>query len=544
MTVRKPSLLVAAVLVLFGSVHAAIGAPEAPPASKHLEKPDEGLFGTGRVPRLAIVLSHKEYSALQKSPREIVLCSIRDGSKRFENVGIHLKGSRGSFRTIDDKPSFTIDFAQFESGRTFAGLRKLHLNNSVEDPSLLCEWIGSTLFRKAGVPAPRVTHAIVHLNGRPLGLYVLKEAFSDEFVRQQISLAGGNLYEPEDGQDVDRRMIRHFGKGPNAQTDLMNLASAAQQADLDQRWSRLQSILNVDEFLSLMAMEVLLDHRDGYCLAKNNFRVYSQSDSGPILFLPHGMDQLFAKPDAPVNPLMNGLVARALKETPEGAARYRARVDSLFKDVFDPTKLLAAIDLRARQVAAALDPSERTQWRQKTGSLKERIRERHRNVSMQLAELKKERVQFTNGQAPLNNWHPDSITERAHMEVGTNAEGRAVLEIRAKGKTSASWRTSLILPPGRYRFVARISTSGVIPLAEGRREGAHVRVLGQSREARKEFIGSHGWAETECDFEIGDAEGRVQLLCELTASAGAAWFSLDGLRIERLSVSEPKNPYP
>ncbi len=530
---RFHNFLLAAALSISSSVGVAADTPREGPLPKVLEDPGEQLFA-GRIPRLFIEISQENYSALRNFPRESVRGSIRDGSHRFENAGIHLKGSRGSFRAIDDKPGFTIDFAQFERGQLFEGLGKIHLNNSVEDPSRLCEWIGSALFRKAGVPAPRITHAIIHLNGRPLGLYVLKEAFTDEWVQQQFSLRGGNLYEPEDGQDVDRRMIRHSGAGPNSQTDLVKLASSAQQTDLDQRWRRLQSILDVEEFLSFMVMEVLLDHRDGYCLAKNNFRLYSPGESGPILFLPHGMDQLFAKADAPINPLMNGLVARALKETPEGGARYHSRFGLLFTNIFVPEKLIAALDVKARELEKALDPPERNRERQEIASLKERIHERHRSVSKQLAELKEERIEFNNDSARLTHWHPDAITEQAHLAIITNAQGQGVLEIRAKGKTSASWRTSLILPRGQYRFVARISTSGVAPLAGGRQEGAHVRVLGQVSEARKEFLGTTGWTETDCEFKVASPEGRVQLLCELTASEGAAWFSLAGLRIERV----------
>jgi hypothetical protein len=43
---------------------------------------------------------------------------------------------RGSLRTLDQKAAFKIKFDEFIEGQTFLGLKKLTLNNMVEDPSM------------------------------------------------------------------------------------------------------------------------------------------------------------------------------------------------------------------------------------------------------------------------------------------------------------------------------------------------------------------------------------------------------------------------
>ena len=88
------------------------------------------------------------------------------------------------------------------------------------------------------------------------------------------------------------------------------------------------------EFVDFMAMEVMVGHRDGYCLARNNYRVYYDVDSDKIVFFPHGMDQLFGNPNATWLPHMAGLVAKAVMETPEGRRQYRERFCALFTNVF------------------------------------------------------------------------------------------------------------------------------------------------------------------------------------------------------------------
>src|SRR6185369_6086366 len=206
--------------------------------------------------------------------RKYVPAVVRKGTEVYAMTGIHLKGSTGSYRSLDDKPGFTLSFGKFALGQKFHGLEKIHLNNCVEDPSCLNDFLGSELFRAAGVPAPRVAHAIVELNGRRLGLYVLKEGFTEDFLSLYFQRTEGALYEPEASPAGEERFKEVSGPGAEEQADLKALAVAAKEPDLHLRWQRLQQVLDIDRFVTFMAMEVMTCHRDGYCLARNNFRIY------------------------------------------------------------------------------------------------------------------------------------------------------------------------------------------------------------------------------------------------------------------------------
>src|SRR6185369_9004699 len=140
--------------------------------------------------------------------------TVTEAGVRYDDVAVRLKGSVGSFRPIDDKPSFTLDFARFHPGQKFHGLRRIYLNNSVEDASYCNEQIGSELFRGAGIPTPRVSRAVVALNGRRLGLYVLKEGFTEDFLSCYFKNVGGNLYEPDEGHDINQHLKRGSIRAP------------------------------------------------------------------------------------------------------------------------------------------------------------------------------------------------------------------------------------------------------------------------------------------------------------------------------------------
>src|SRR5262249_11006066 len=156
---------------------------------------------------------------------------------------------------------------------------------------------------------PAVHHALVELNGRRLGLYVLKEGFTTEFLARNFANPDGNLYDTDSGHEITDEMQRDIGTGPDDHSDLKRLAAIAQLTDPNERWTRLPQVLDLDEFVSFMATEVMICHRDGYSLARNNYRLY-HPNNGRFVFLPHGMDQLFGRVDFPWQPSMSGLLAR------------------------------------------------------------------------------------------------------------------------------------------------------------------------------------------------------------------------------------------
>src|SRR5258706_3527822 len=105
------------------------------------------LFSNGLPVQINIQISDEDVKALKKDSRKYVRATLIEGELVYTNVGLHLKGSAGSFRQIDDpKPPFTLSFNQFNLEQRFHGLRKIHLNNSVQDGSYLNELLAGALF--------------------------------------------------------------------------------------------------------------------------------------------------------------------------------------------------------------------------------------------------------------------------------------------------------------------------------------------------------------------------------------------------------------
>jgi spore coat protein H len=454
---------------------------------------------------------------------------VRADGQVLDKVGVHLKG-RGSFRPLEEKPGLTLDFGRYLPAQRFHGLRKIHLNNSVEDPSFVKEWIGSELFRAAGVPAPLVSHALVKLNGRPLGLYVLKEGFAEEFFVRSFLRADGYWYDVDDGHDVDqpmnRRLVGEFWQNVD---DLQRLALAVREPDRNERWTRLHESLDVDRFITFMAMEVMICHWDGYCLARNNFRIY-QPTNRPTMFLPAGMDQLFANPLLSWQPQMAGLVAKAILDMPEGREQYSATFRKLFGEHFAVAHITNQINQLQARLRPFLSAHEFAQIREEAAELSVRILEREHYLERELNQPPIALLDVPRHGAPLGGWRPVDSPRNGTMREDLTLDWPAALHIVAGPATAGSWRTTVRLRHGRYGFEGLARVRNVAPLPFGKNQGARLRVAGVACD-NPGLIGTTGWERLHGEFEVRDAEAEIELVCELRADGGEVWFAKDSLAV-------------
>jgi spore coat protein H len=315
------------------------------------------LFEAGTVLRLQLQLEPAAAESLRREPETYVACRLveQDGTAH-PDVAIKLKGGYGSMQSLDDRPALTLNMDKYAKSRRFHGLDKFHLNNSVQDESLLRELLGSEIFRAAGIPTPRVAHARVWLDGRDLGLYVFKEGFDREFLRRLCADAGGNLYDGGLLQEIDSGLERDEGKRGPPGRDLDRLVAACRLPPGPDRWQAVEEVLAVEPFLTFAALELMTGHWDGYCLSRNNYRLHADpADGGRFHFLPHGMDQIFGDAHAGILDPPHGLVALAVMDNPEWRRRFRERVRELLPLFAADERLVPLVD----RVAARLQPALR-----------------------------------------------------------------------------------------------------------------------------------------------------------------------------------------
>ncbi len=498
----------------------------------------DDFFKKGTISQLRIQVTESELEKLRAADRTYVRCTIQENRKTtYKDMAIKLKGAAGSYREWDDRPALTINSNKFRKGQTFHGLDKFHLNNSVQDETYIQEWLCEELCRSAGIPATRVTHARVWLNDRDVGLYVLKEGFDQTFLQRHFKDSSGNLYDGGFVQDIDAELEKDSGKGPDDRSDLIALLDACREPDIEERWKRIDELLDIDAFLSFMAMELMTCHWDGYTQNQNNYRIYFNPADNKARFLPHGMDQMFGDPNASVLDLPAAIVSSAVMQNPEWRKRYRERLNELLPLFNPPTRLNLRVDVirrRVHPVLAAMSPQAAKDHSDRIRELKERITARAASLKEQSQQEDPRPPEFDeNGKMYLADWNAASESEDAVVEaVELDGEKQAYsIQCGPSGQCVASWRRRVLLGKGTYTFHATLKSEDVADIDDEKGSAAGLRISGASR--TNKVSGTTNWKPLKFEFVVEEDLREVELVAELRTTKGQVWFLGESLHLER-----------
>ena len=266
---------------------------------------DAWIFDNTYVHELHIRLDDAAWEAIEADAHAFVSGDVEYDGYEVEDVGVHIRGKIGSYRLIEGKPKWKIDFAEYRDGQELFGLHTLLFNNEVVDCSGLKEPLGYAVFRAAGIKAPRTAFARVYVNDLDYGLYTVLESPDADFLAKNWADGTGNLYDGkylwygggsyslidftpsqdylfqlEEGTDVAFKDIRAVTHSVQTSTGSGNYEDGTDVVDWDQ-------------FHTYLAVEQWIGHDDGYALNTNNYRVYFNPEDGRAQWVPYDLDYAF-----------------------------------------------------------------------------------------------------------------------------------------------------------------------------------------------------------------------------------------------------------
>ena len=277
-----------------------------------------------------------------------------DGNK-IKSVGIRTKGFIGSLNP--ERPSLKIKFNEYVDQSPVQGLDRLTLNNNVQDVSLASQFLTYKLFNKAGIPAPRVSHCKVTVNGEYLGVYSHVESVRSPFIKKHFQRNSGELYEgtisdfyPIAVQNIEAK--NSYTEKNRAQAlKLAEILETKEGFDLNEA----KKYINLKQFVRFWAMESLLGFWDGYTNNQNNYYAYSNpNDQKRFHFIPWGADGAFTKGRGPFGKFggdenhpnsvySQSMLANRLFQSDEVKALYKTTMVDILKNVWDENEIIADI---------------------------------------------------------------------------------------------------------------------------------------------------------------------------------------------------------
>ena len=342
------------------------------------------LFAGDTIQVFELTLPPASLQALMAAPREYAEGTLVWQGQSFARVGVRLKG-RTSFRDINGKSAFKIKLDEFVPGQRLLGLRRLTLNNMVQDPDWARERLAYHLYREAGVAAPRCGSARLIVNGQPWGVYANVETLDDEFVEDHYGKPIGNLYDISNSKffiDLKPENLPLFERETQGEPADGSELPALLQAMVGPEATFMDDaarVIDLAQFIRVAAVQAAIANWDGFFAATNNYEIYRPPSTGRFVVFPWGEDQAFGKRDGTMLPATYPLDQSAAQRphslfldrclrNPACLRRYLDDIDAVLA-VWDRLGLPAELEALTAQLQpfttegrAAPDPAERMQW--------------------------------------------------------------------------------------------------------------------------------------------------------------------------------------
>jgi len=233
-------------------------------------------------------------------------------TERYDNVGIRYRGH--SALQGDNRFGFKLSFDEYDEVGEFHGLHKVNLNGTEGDSSLMRERLAQWVMRSAGVPAPRVSHTRVYVNGEYQGIFPFTEEPDDQvYLDAHFDDPDGSLFKVDGycegdgdfewkGEEVDSYDSRYeakAGTGEEAFTeDLIPMIACASNEDDAAMLACVDEHIDVAEFFTEIALDMALPDVDGMAAGGQNFLLYHDPSTGLFVAYPWDKDQSFRVSDA------------------------------------------------------------------------------------------------------------------------------------------------------------------------------------------------------------------------------------------------------
>jgi hypothetical protein len=454
----------------------------------------------------------------------------------FPSSGLKLKGAAGSYRHFDEKPGFTIKLDKFRKKQAFDGIDKFHLNNAVQDETFLHEWIGSEMFRVMGYPYPRVGHAWVSVNSGSKRLYVVRENYNPKLLARFFTNTKGNLYDGGFVQDIDSELEKDSGEGDDERGDLERLRDALNAEDFSERLKRVPELVDMDRFLTFMALERLVCHWDGYSCNVNNYRLYFDPETSKAIFLPHGMDQVFDSLGMDVFEYSHSMVAAFVMGSDAWRQKYRLEVKRIY-DRLSAIDWDERIEARGAIVLKALQETlheEVDGLAQRIEDLKERVKERFRILKEQLAEEEPRPLRIAlNKPVKLSDWYDTKDQDEIEIqipEVGSRQPIR--IKIPKEGEGYGGVERSDLVTRGTYRFTGRFRLTDARAFEDA--EETVVWRLDRNEEWAS-ITKTNGWQEFSIESRVVEDQRSIKMGIALRAIRGLLIVDQESLTLRKIA---------
>jgi hypothetical protein len=276
----------------------------------------------------------------------------------IENAGVRQKGYSSNFFTNTTKKPLKINFGIFVEDQEYDGVEKINLANGQGDPAIIKDKINYDMMRHHGIPSPRVSHVKIYIQNEYWGIYAIIEQIDKKYLKRNFADNDGNLWKNKGESE-----LKWFGTNPNnysfeLQTNIdendwtkfMDFIDFINNSAIEEFENELEDIFDLDEYLRILAIDILTNNWDSYLQHGRNWYLYHEPKTDKMHWLP--WDYNFAFDRRPngygdfdiIQTDPNKVLIHRIFQVPEFKTRYLSYVCEILEVNFTDERLESKLD--------------------------------------------------------------------------------------------------------------------------------------------------------------------------------------------------------
>ncbi len=228
---------------------------------------------------------------------EYLEAALEWGPRKFASIGVRFKGN-STYRVNSRKKPFRLKLNEFVKGQKIEGVGAFNLNNAFGDASFVREVEYYELARAAGLRTPRSGFAALYINDAYWGLYGLGEVVNDDFLQSYFGRGEdkGNLYKGDIGATFaylgpdkaayKRVWEKQTNEDADDWSDLIDFCKLLNETPVSSLEATMAARMDIDSFLTAMALDNATGNLDGYVGMAQNFNFYRRPSDGRWVWMP------------------------------------------------------------------------------------------------------------------------------------------------------------------------------------------------------------------------------------------------------------------
>lgn len=244
----------------------------------------------------SLTINYQNWVSDQSADDVYTPATITIDGYEMETVGIRFKGLASYYYVDGLKKPMKVDLNEFVDDQNYLGIKKFNLHNGACDPTMMRDFVAYDVLRKAGVKAPRMSHAKIYINDEFFGVYGVIEQIDKTFIKENFADDDGTLIKNNGWSE-----LHWWGDDPleyqddfqlktNEETDdwsdFINFLDVLNNADDAVFLEEFEKVFDINLYLHVLATDVMLNNWDSYIQNERNWYLYHEPSSGKMHWIP------------------------------------------------------------------------------------------------------------------------------------------------------------------------------------------------------------------------------------------------------------------